>query len=225
MYRVEDKYYLPRGDYYELQERLRAVMTPDENAGSGGWYTISSLYYDDIADTDYRDTVEGNPYRRKHRVRIYNHSLDTIKLEVKIKQYDRIAKVSDVITRDELCELIQGRPIAWGSHGDDARSEFHERMMTRCMRPRVIVTYERLAFVYGPGNTRITFDTNIRASDRVERFGDADLVYDRPEGEDYVLEVKYDAFIPDHIRQILETNTMLRETCSKYAMCREVYLR
>lgn len=225
MYRVEDKYLLPRNDYYELQERLRTVMEPDANAGADGRYTISSLYYDDIADTDYHETVEGNPRRRKHRVRIYNQSLNVIRLEVKTKQYERIAKVSARITRQELSDLMQGRTIAWGTYRDDARSVFNESMLCRHLRPKVIVTYERTAFIYGPGNTRITFDTNIRASSMVERFGDPALIHDRLEGEDYVLEVKYDQFLPDHIRQILETNTMLRETYSKYALCREVYMR
>lgn len=225
MYRVEDKYLLPRNDYYELQERLRTVMAPDTYAAADGQYTISSLYYDDIADTDYQDTVEGNPHRSKHRIRIYNHSLDTIKLEVKTKQYSRIAKVSDAISREELADLMEGRTIAWGAHLDDARSAFNTAILTRHLEPKVIVTYERTAYIYEPGNTRITFDTNVRASNMVERFGDGGLVYDRPEVEDYVLEVKYDQFLPDHIRQILETNTMLRETYSKYAICREVYRR
>lgn len=224
-YRVEDKYLLPRNDYYELQERLRTVMAPDPNAGAGGRYTISSLYFDDLADTDYHDTVEGNPRRSKHRVRIYNDSLDEIKLEVKTKQYTRIAKVSETITRQELAALLQGRTIAWGAFRDDARSCFNECMLSRHLMPKVIVTYERTAYIYEPGNTRITFDTNVRASRDVERFGDPTLLYDRLADEDYVLEVKYDQFIPDHILQILETGTMLRESYSKYARCREVYLR
>lgn len=225
MYRVEDKYLLPRNDYYELQERLRTVMQPDIYAGSDGQYTISSLYYDDIADTDYHETVAGNPHRSKHRVRIYNHSLDTIRLEIKTKHYQRIAKVSEAITQGELTALMEGRTIAWGASRDDARSAFNEAILTRHLTPKVIVTYERTAFIYGPGNTRITFDTNIRASNDVLRFGDGGILYDHPEDEDYVLEVKYDQFLPDHIRQILETNTMLRETYSKYAICREVYHR
>lgn len=224
IYRVEDKYLLPRDDYYELQERLQAVMDPDENTGADGYYTISSLYFDDIVDTDYYETMAGNPHRSKHRIRIYNDSLDTIKLEVKMKQYSRIAKVSSTITLDEMKDIVAGRTIAWGTFRDDARSTFNELILTRHLTPKVIVTYERKAFIYESGNTRITFDTNVRASNNVEQFGYDNLVYDHPEDEDYILEVKYDQFIPDHIRQVLETNTMLRESYSKYARCREIYL-
>lgn len=222
IYRVEDKYLLPRNDYYDLQERLRTVMETDSNAGPTGTYTISSLYYDDIEDTDYHETLAGNPHRCKHRVRIYNDSLDTIHLEVKTKQYSRIAKVSDTITREELTDLMQGRTIAWGTYRDDARSVFNEHILSRHLEPKVIVTYERTAFVNEPGNARITFDTNVRASNNVMHFGDPDLTCDHL-AEDYILEVKYDQFLPDHIRQILETNTMFRESYSKYARCREIY--
>lgn len=224
MYRVEDKYILPRNDFYELQERLRTVLDFDRNAGDGH-YTISSLYFDDIADTDYTETVAGNPRRSKHRIRIYNHSWETIKLEVKTKQYSRIAKASSAITHEEMCELMQGRTIAMDAHRDDARTVFNECIIARHLMPKVIVTYERTAYVYEPGNVRITFDTNVRASNQVERFGEHDIVYDYLKDDDYVLEIKYDQFIPDHIKQILETGTMMRETYSKYARCREVYLR
>lgn len=224
IYRVEDKYLLPRNDYYELQERLRTVMAPDTNAGADGQYTISSLYYDDIMDTDYYETLAGNPRRSKHRIRIYNDSLDIIKLEVKYKQYSRIAKVSGSITRDELEMLMRGETIAWGRYRDDARSSFNECILSRHLMPKVIVTYERTAYIHESGNTRITFDTNVRASSNVEQFGNPDLIYDMLE-EDYILEVKYDEFIPDYIKQILETSTMLRESYSKYARCREVYRR
>ena len=91
MLRVEDKYILPPGDYLEMDRRLNAILPPDLN-GSPEGYRISSLYFDDLYDTNYYDTVSGNPIRRKFRIRIYNDSFDSIKLEVKTKQYSRSQK-------------------------------------------------------------------------------------------------------------------------------------
>lgn len=222
MYRVEDKYCLPWQDYYALKERIASVLEPDPNAGPEGQYTISSLYFDDVQDADYHETVAGNPIRRKHRIRIYNNSFSSIKLEVKTKKYQRISKVSSEITLEDMRGLMRGDRIDWGTYADDARSLFNLGIAARHLTPRVIITYERSAYLYEPGNTRITFDRNVRASADVERFGDSDIVYD-PLEEDYVLEVKYDEFIPDFLLQILESNVMQQISYSKYARCREIY--
>lgn len=219
VFRVEDKYVIPENDFFELRERMRAVLTSDANAGAHGGYSISSLYFDDIWDSDYRDTVSGNPHRKKHRVRIYGNSFDIIKLEVKRKSYNRINKVSCSITKDELQKLMRGETIAWADGLDNPRSLFNEAIVSRHLAPRVIISYEREAFVFGPGNTRITFDSNVRASTFIGGFGSADLVYDHPRDADYVLEVKYDEFIPDFILQTLEIDSMFQTSFSKYGLC------
>lgn len=224
MYRVEDKYVIPENDYYELRERISSILPADSNAGSGKDYLISSLYFDDIYDTDYFDTVSGNPYRRKHRIRIYNDSLDMIKLEVKRKNYNRIDKVSCSITKDELSFLMNGKMIRWGNSRDDPRTLFNEAVAERCLAPRVIVTYRREAFVYAPGNLRITFDRNVRASDNISLFGSKNITYDYPEDTNYVLEVKYDEFIPNFILQVLEIDSMQQTAFSKYGNCRSIYM-
>lgn len=225
MFRVEDKYIIPKNDFFELRERLSAVLPKDSNSLSDpNGYKISSLYFDDLSDSDYFDTLDGNPYRKKHRIRIYNDSLSTIKLEVKMKQYNRIAKSSISISRDEMECLIAGQTITWGKTRDDPRSVFNELILSQGLRPRVIVTYEREAFLYSSGNTRITFDHSVRASNLIELFGNPLLIHDSLPGDDYVLEVKYDEFIPDFILQLLEIDSMEQTAYSKYQFCREIYM-
>ncbi len=224
MLRVEDKYVIPKNDFYELHERVRSILEPDIYSAEGG-YSISSLYFDDISDTDYFNTVMGNPCRRKHRIRIYNNSLDLIKLEVKQKSYNRIEKATCPITRSQLSELQRGNMIEWGESKTDPRSLFNEAIAGRHLMPKVIVNYTRAAYVYEAGNTRITFDSNIRASDDIESFGAGNTVYDYPDGESYVLEVKYDEFIPGFILQALEIDSMRQTSYSKYRVCRDIYIR
>lgn len=225
MFRVEDKYVIPQNDYFELRERLAAVLSRDSNSSSASnVYQISSLYFDDLKDSDYRDTLDGNPHRKKHRIRIYNNSFSTIKLEVKTKQYNRIAKQSVPISEEEMKSLIYGRTISWGDTRDNPRSVFNEMILSRGLRPKVIVTYEREAFLYDSGNTRITFDSAVRASNLTELFGDPELIHDIVPRGSYVLEVKYDEFIPDFVLQLLEIDSMEQTAYSKYQLCREIYM-
>ena len=224
LYRVEDKYDLPMNDFIALKERVGAVLPEDGfSSGKEGGYKISSLYFDDLNNTCYNDTVAGNPVRKKYRIRIYNDSFETIKLEVKFKKYNRISKTSCLISFDEYQSLVNGETIEWGKTREDPRTMFNEAILTRGLRPAVIVTYERSAFVAAQGNTRITFDSGVRCCNQFECFGQPDAVYDILDAG-RILEVKYDEFIPDHILQLLEQDSMQRTAFSKYCLCRERYI-
>lgn len=86
MYRVEDKYICTETELYMLQARMEAVLHSDDNENGSDGYRIESLYFDDLCDSCLHDTVDGVNRRVKYRIRIYNDSLDVIKLEVKSKR-------------------------------------------------------------------------------------------------------------------------------------------
>ena len=223
MYRVEDKYCCSEAGLLTLQSRIGAVLHPDSNENGPDGYSIISLYFDDLEDSCYQDTLDGHEVRDKYRIRIYNNSLDEIRLEVKQKRDSRIRKQSRSISREQMYLLMDGQCIEDEMSGADPATLFNLAIRTRGLRPKVIVAYERKAYVFEPGNTRITFDRNIRASNRVERFGRADIFYDFLREQDAVLEVKYDEFIPDFLVQLLELGNMQQSAFSKYQMCREIY--
>lgn len=224
MLRVEDKYLVPYIDYCLLRERLSAVALLDYySEGKPDGYKISSLYFDDMYDSNYYDTVSGNPIRKKYRIRLYNDSLAPIKLEVKTKYYSRISKESCLISVDEMNKLIRGELIEWGETRDNPRSAFNEAISVKKLVPKIIVTYERNAFVYDFGNMRITFDHDIRTSNLVEYFGKPGIHYSRLKMDNYILEVKYDEFIPDFMVQTLRVNTMWQTSFSKYRICCEMF--
>ena len=218
MFRVEDKYTMPCSDFFLLENRIKNILPIDNNHQ----YKISSLYFDDLYDTDLMDTINGNPSRKKMRIRIYDDSFKAIKLEVKYKSYSKINKKSCIISKEEMNSLINGVPISWDNK-DSPRNIFNEKILTAGLRPKVIVTYERSAYLYESGNTRITFDSNIRSSNKVELFGNKDLYHDEIRDLNYILEVKYDEFIPDFIAQSINISNMLQISYSKYLMCRENY--
>ena len=171
MYRVEDKYNCSEAEMYMLQARMEAVLHADDHENSLEGYRIVSLYFDDLCDSGLHDTVDGVNRRVKYRIRIYNDSLDVIKLEVKSKKDNRILKRSKNITRAQMERLMRGDCIEEEGSAEDPATLFNLAIRTQGLRPRVIVAYERKAYVYEPGNVRITFDRNVRASGRVEDFG------------------------------------------------------
>lgn len=221
MYRVEDKYNCTAAELCLLQARMEAVLHPDSNEGGPEGYRIESLYFDDFMDSCLQDTEDGVNRRSKYRIRIYNDSLDVIKLEVKIKQDNRILKHSKSISRAQMDSLMRGECIEDDASAKDPATLFNLAIRTRGLRPKVIVAYERKAYVYGPGNVRITFDRNVRANGRVEEFGQKNKSYDFLHEYDKVLEVKYDEFIPDFLLQLLEVGNMQQSAYSKYQLCRE----
>ncbi len=221
MYRVEDKYNCTAAQLVTLQSRMEAVLKPDVNEGGAEGYRVTSLYFDDLTDSCLQDTVDGVNRRNKYRIRIYNDALDVIKLEVKTKRDNRIMKRSKTVTRAQMESLMRGECIEDSASDSDPATLFNLAIRTQGLRPKVIVAYERKAYVYEPGNVRITFDRNVRASSRVEAFGQKNISYDFLREYDKVLEVKYDAFIPDFLLQLLETGSMQQSAYSKYQLCRE----
>ncbi len=223
MYRVENKYNCSESELLILQNRLEGILQPDSNENHPEGYSIISLYFDDLQDNCLNDTVDGVEVRDKYRIRIYNNSLDVIKLEVKSKKDGYIYKKSKTITKEQADMLMRGECIEDSSSVEDPATLFNVAIRTRGLRPKVIVAYERKAYVFGPGNTRITLDRNVRASNRVEDFGSENISYDFLHEYDKVLEVKYDEFIPGFLLQLLELGNMQQTSYSKYQLCRELF--
>lgn len=222
MYRVEKKYNCSESELQILQNRLEGVLQADSNESHPEGYSIISLYFDDLQDTCLHDTEDGVELRDKYRIRIYNNSLETIKLEVKSKKDGYIYKKSKSISKEQLDRLMRGECIENSATMEDPATLFNIAIRTRGLRPKVIVAYERKAYVFGPGNTRITLDRNVRASKRVEDFGSENISYDFLHEYDKVLEVKYDEFIPGFLLQLLELGNMQQTSYSKYQLCRQL---
>ncbi len=222
MYRVEDKYICDEPDMALMEARIAAVLEPDQNQAPVRGYCITSVYFDDLFDSHLADTYDGNPRREKYRIRIYNGSLDMIKLEVKIKKYNRVMKKSAVIDREQMRALLAGDRIEDNAPSlDSSVTLFNLAIRERGLRPKVIVEYDRNAYIYEAGNVRITFDRNIRRSFDIDRFDEGGMSFENLMENDRVLEVKYDEFLPQFIGQLLESNRMNQSSCSKYRLCRE----
>ena len=222
MYRVEDKFICSDGDMLLLQSRVQAVLQPDKYSDHGS-YKITSLYFDTKDDRHLRDTIEGVSHRKKFRIRIYNGETDLIKLEVKYKAYNRILKKTNTISKSDAEKLIMGQCILDEELAsmDSPVTLFNLAIQNELLRPKVVVEYDRSAYIFPPGNVRITFDRNIRCSSEIDYFLVNRCNYAMLRDLNKVLEVKYDEFLSGFIAQILENGNMLQTSFSKYRLCRE----
>lgn len=223
MYRVEDKYLVSERELLLLQAKLETILDKDQYQTGLDGYNIASVYFDDYFDSCYREAENGIQMRKKYRIRVYDHSFETIKLEVKYKWNNRVMKKAQTISKMQMQELMEGQPL-WGAQEDveQAISLFNVGIAKNMLRPKVIVEYDRTAFIYEPGNVRITLDRNIRASKDLQSFADQkNWICDSVFENDCVLEVKYDEFLPGFIARVLENGNMIQTAYSKYRICRE----
>ena len=197
-------------------------MRLDPHAGRTGRYAIRSVYFDDRQDTCYRENEDGTDPREKFRIRIYNGSADQITLELKQKMRGMTRKLSCPLTREQCALALEGRALEDGKELPPVLRKFILQQKIRGLRAKVIVEYERVPRVFPLGNVRITLDENIVSSSQTERFLEGDFARRpiMPPGR-HVLEVKYDEFLPDPIRQVLQLETLQRTSFSKYYLCRK----
>ena len=124
-YRHELKYVISEGEHEILARRLRSALTQDKYAKkNGGEYLIRSLYYDDPFDTAVEEKTSGIQVRDKFRIRIYNYSDASIKLERKHKDGPYISKSSLLLSRDECEALLHDGEAALSVEADESGARY-----------------------------------------------------------------------------------------------------
>lgn len=224
--RHEYKFQIDEKDIALLKARIGKVMQKDAHAGQRGFYQIRSIYFDDFADTCYYQNEAGTDPRAKYRIRIYNGQDTSIRLEKKVKQNGKTRKYAVPLTREQADELIAGRILSMDATlfatYPELLQQFLMLMHTRRMQPKVMTVYDRIPYADARGNVRVTLDCNIAASTDFSHFFEKDLIKEPilPPGI-HLLEVKYDEFLPAHIKERLSLGHLRQTTFSKYYLCRK----
>lgn len=215
-YRHELKFLVSDAQLELIRYRLRPLMRPDVHQKRGA-YTVRSLYFDDCHDSCMRENEDGIDNRRKYRLRIYDGDPSVIRLEKKIKFRGMTRKISAGISEEDCLIYMSGKAPVPGPESAGLEKEFFAEIRGRGMHPVSIVEYERTAFVERRGNVRITFDRNIRGSQKPRKFLEKRLsaVPLLPFGS-HVLEVKYDELLPEYLAGALEMGILQRTAFSKY---------
>lgn len=99
--------------------------------------------------------------------------------------------------------------------------EFCIDIVARRFQPRVIIDYEREAFVEIISNVRITLDYDISASDEIDCFLSGNyLNIPILEPKKHILEVKFDDILPSYIKAALQSDALIQQSFSKYYLGR-----
>lgn len=221
-YRHELKYQINYAEYLAIRQRIRHLLKADEFVRKDGRYLIRSIYFDNADDKALREKKDGVRVREKFRIRYYNDDFSYITLEKKMKNNNLCLKTKAVISKEECRMLLDGRIAQLREHENETVRELCHKMVSQQLRPRVVVSYAREPYVYQAGNVRITFDSDIRTSLFHRDFLDDEMhdvsVADVP-GQ-IVLEIKYDAFIPEVVADLVQTEGIRQQAYSKYGASR-----
>lgn len=218
-YRHEWKHELNYLDLLSIRARLRAVMEPDPHTIDGKYY-IRSLYFDNPNDKALREKLDGVNLREKFRIRYYNGDTSLIHLEKKSKVNGLGTKFSARLSAEEAQAIVVG-DIDWMLASEHPLvQELYCKMRYQGMGPKTIVDYTREPFIYAPGNVRVTFDYDIHTGMKSTDFLNPDCVTIPAGDAPILLEVKWDAFLPSIIRDVVQMPGRHAAAFSKYAQCR-----
>ena len=219
VFRHEYKYNISYEEMLRLREKLNDLLTIDRDPNG---YMIRSLYFDSLNDIDYYEKLDGLINRKKIRIRIYEPNPKVIKLELKSKYDYHQQKESLIITKEEADELIKENYEVLLNHNEEVAKKFYTILKTNCYKPKVIIEYNRIAYTTRSG-TRITFDFDIKKTDRINTFFDEDIDYYKiTSPQNIVLEIKFDRFLEPYISKVLGNYIANKQSYSKYVMGRNV---
>jgi hypothetical protein len=107
-------------------------------------------------------------------------------------------------------------------HPQELVRELYAKMTCQLLRPRVLVSYTREPFIYQAGNVRVTFDSDIRTSLFHQEFltKEAAGISATDEPQDVYLEVKFDAFLPEVVQDLIRVKGIRQHAFSKYSASR-----
>ena len=216
--RHELKHHINYADVLQLRAKLPFIAKLDVNGAKENGYRVRSLYFDNYQDKALKEKLDGVSNREKFRLRFYNGKTDYIRLEKKSKKKGICFKESSTVTEEQCRCLLAGDLAALKENGSPLCLELYTKMYYQQLRAKNIVDYWR-AYVYPPGNVRITLDYDLRADYMINNFLKPEAA-SIPISGIYLLEVKYDCFLPEIIRNLVSLSSRRSTAFSKYAVTR-----
>lgn len=217
-FRHELKHEINLSDMITIRQRLRAATLPDPHAVDGKYF-IRSLYFDNISDKALHEKLDGINQREKFRIRFYNGDTTLIHLEKKSKLNGLGSKETAELSAEQANRIANGGYAILKNLPSPLCQELYRKMKTQGLRPKTIVDYTREPFIFPAGNVRVTLDYNIRTGLNCADFLSTDCPT-LPVSDAIILEVKWDEFLPDIIRDLVQLDGRQSGAFSKYAACR-----
>ncbi len=161
--RTETKYLITTNKKIELIKELKRVLEED-SFGKQGYYSVRSVYFDKPNFQDFMDKVRSIPVRKAIRLRIYTPYDKTVKLELKLKNYDSQEKISLKVDREDAVELLKKNYEVLKRYKTDLSKLFYILLVEGDYRPTTTITYDRKAFTCKKSKSRVTIDSNLQFS-------------------------------------------------------------
>lgn len=222
--RKEIKYIVPYGQALSVRNQLDRLLSRDNHCIGNG-YSVRSLYFESLNNTDFSDKIAGFDVRKKIRLRIYNGDLSLCKLEIKQKTGEWQQKQSCSILMEDAIELTRGNYDVLKKYfqGSETCIKAYSIMFQGHYLPVVQIEYDRIAYKYFMYNTRITLDMNIRASESNMNIFASKINYIPVMPEYVVLEIKYSGKLMGFISEMFSQYDLTQNSYSKYCSARRVY--
>ena len=222
--RKERKFLITMQEAKKQEKLIKSILESDKHNVEQG-YIVRSLYFDTLEDKDYQEKQAGIETRRKIRLRNYNPDDQFAVLEIKQKQGDNQKKRSLKIQKEDAIKLIKGNYSCLLKYEEQFAQECYTIMETYCYRPKAVVQYNRKAYIAKENKIRITFDSNIVASESNLNIFDKNLkLYPVFDKDKVVLEVKYNGFLLSYIKESLAEIKHSETSVSKYCLSRHISL-
>ncbi len=223
VFRKEKKYVISLRIASQQFNLLKQVLHEDAHNGNDG-YLVRSLYFDTIYNTDFEEKQEGLLNRKKIRLRSYSLKEPYVKLEMKEKFNDNQRKRSLLITKEEASRLIEcDYSVLIKDKNNKFAEELYLEMSTKRYVPKCIVEYQRKAFIVPENDIRITFDSDLRATEsNLDFFSNNLPLYPVGHPDDVTMEVKYNHFLFSYVKDLLDNCKKTQTSNSKYCRARSV---
>ena len=219
--RHELKYFISNFEYQVISKKLSKILSHDKNS-QNNQYEVTSLYFDNVYNKAYQDKLNGEAIRHKFRVRYYNNNTNFLKLEKKSKVHQMTIKQSVLLTPKELKQIYNNDFGFLLLKSSPLYTQFYQQLQHGLLKPKVIVRYQREAFVHRAGRLRITFDKQVQtANNDINIFTDNLKFIDAIDSELIVMEIKFNEALPSFISGIIECGHSRQVAASKYVFARK----
>lgn len=203
--RYEKKYILAKPTYDQLMSVLKEHIVFD----AFGQYTVRNIYWDTDDYAMIRQSLSGPAFKEKLRERKYENYPYSF-MELKIK-FDHV---------------VYKRRIVSSQKEGQIKAEIDHLIKNRKLEPKVVIIYDREAYVYAADNTvRITFDHRIRFQTDHLDF----LPHEKEkllfEDKKIVMEIKVEDAMPYWLSRLLSSLEIFPCSCSKNGMIYTNYLQ
>ena len=220
--RYEIKYLITKADAIDLYTKLKFIMCVDEHSDENSQYLVRSIYYDNIYNSAYSSKKNGDNNRTKYRIRAYNMSDNIILFEKKTKSNNKIYKTALELKRYQYEQIIAQNYDILEKMNIPLATEIYGLHLSTNLQPTIMVEYSRMALTHPLSNTRITFDSDLRAAiNSLDIFDEDTYTYPIFPNGSIILEIKYDNVLPAHISSILSTIAGEKTSLSKFSMCKD----